>query len=198
MANSPSERRRLSRQDWIEAGLEAVGEAGLAALAVEPLAERLGITKGSFYWHFQDLPTFVEAVLQHWAIEMPTLAIDRLQRVSNPRDRLLQLMTPPADVPLVGRVDIALAAAVTDDRVRRWRQIHDRLWIDFATRAYLELGHADDEARFLARLAYSAYLGLTSLLLVDPELGADASEVGAYAEFLRRILVAPAPPDRVA
>ncbi|MGH3388225.1 MAG: TetR family transcriptional regulator, partial [Actinomadura sp.] len=41
---------RLSRADWANAALEAIAEGGLAAVAIEPLATRLGTTKGSFYW----------------------------------------------------------------------------------------------------------------------------------------------------
>ena len=43
---------RLSADDWAQAALEQIAEQGVAAVAVEPLARRLGVTKGSFYWHF--------------------------------------------------------------------------------------------------------------------------------------------------
>ena len=43
---------RLSAEDWAVAALDVIAESGLAAVAVEPLAKRLGVTKGSFYWHF--------------------------------------------------------------------------------------------------------------------------------------------------
>jgi AcrR family transcriptional regulator len=46
--------KRLTRQDWIDAALEALETGGVPAVAVEPLASRLGVTKGSFYWHFKD------------------------------------------------------------------------------------------------------------------------------------------------
>ena len=47
-----SERSTLSAADWERAALELISEKGVQALAVEPLARRMGITKGSFYWHF--------------------------------------------------------------------------------------------------------------------------------------------------
>src|SRR5437016_3886063 len=47
----PRDRRTLTRADWIGAALDALARDGLRAVAVEPLAERLGATKGSFYWH---------------------------------------------------------------------------------------------------------------------------------------------------
>ena len=58
---------RLSAQDWADAALTAIGEGGLAAVAVEPLAVRLGTTKGSFYWHFANRDALIKAALERWA-----------------------------------------------------------------------------------------------------------------------------------
>ena len=63
--NKP-ERGRLSADDWAEAALDLIAEQGVAAVAVEPLARRLGVTKGSFYWHFADLPTYRSALIEAW------------------------------------------------------------------------------------------------------------------------------------
>lgn len=58
---------RLSPDRWIAAGLTALAEDGPPALKAEPLARRLGTTKGSFYWHFADVPAFHAALLDAWA-----------------------------------------------------------------------------------------------------------------------------------
>ncbi len=59
-------RKRLTREDWIKAGLKALAKRGPSAIAVEPLAREIGTTKGSFYWHFKDLPDFQDEVAQEW------------------------------------------------------------------------------------------------------------------------------------
>jgi AcrR family transcriptional regulator len=59
--------RRRSRLDWIEAASAALARSGLAGVSVEALARKLGVTKGSFYWHFTDQPTLLVAILAHWA-----------------------------------------------------------------------------------------------------------------------------------
>ena len=56
-------RKRLTARDWADAALAAIGERGLAGVAVEPLAARLGTTKGSFYWHFANRDALIEAAL---------------------------------------------------------------------------------------------------------------------------------------
>ncbi|MBP8098362.1 MAG: helix-turn-helix transcriptional regulator, partial [Arenimonas sp.] len=58
------EKPRLSAEDWARAALDVIAEQGLAAVAVEPLARRLGVTKGSFYWHFPSREALLVAALQ--------------------------------------------------------------------------------------------------------------------------------------
>ncbi|WP_375688349.1 TetR/AcrR family transcriptional regulator [Pseudooceanicola sp. LIPI14-2-Ac024] len=60
-------RQRLSPDDWLKAGLDALARLGPEGLKAEPLARALGTTKGSFYWHFADVPTYQKQVLEHWS-----------------------------------------------------------------------------------------------------------------------------------
>ena len=60
-------RTRLDAGAWIEAAFEALARAGIEAVRVEPLAEALGVTKGSFYWHFTDRDALLAALFARWA-----------------------------------------------------------------------------------------------------------------------------------
>jgi AcrR family transcriptional regulator len=60
---------RLGRDDWLRAGRLALLNGGAAAVRVERLAEELGVTKGSFYWHFTDRGELLEALLREWEDE---------------------------------------------------------------------------------------------------------------------------------
>ncbi|MBR9651075.1 TetR/AcrR family transcriptional regulator [Thalassovita aquimarina] len=62
-------KKRLSKSDWLQAGFAALVEEGPTALKAEPLARRLKTTKGSFYWHFADVPAFHAALLDVWEAE---------------------------------------------------------------------------------------------------------------------------------
>ena len=64
-----SQKARLSKTDWLQAGFSALAQDGPAALKAEPLARRLKTTKGSFYWHFDDVPAFQAAMLDIWEAE---------------------------------------------------------------------------------------------------------------------------------
>src|ERR1700740_1870796 len=56
----------LTAADWAEAALQLIAEAGLSALTVDTLARPLGVTKGSFYWHFKGRQELLTAGLARW------------------------------------------------------------------------------------------------------------------------------------
>ena len=62
-------RTRQNQLSWIEAGLKGLPKDGPDALRAETLARKIGTTKGSFYWHFKDVPAFQAALLTHWSRE---------------------------------------------------------------------------------------------------------------------------------
>ena len=57
---------QLSAEDWIKEGLKALARSGFTALKADPLAKRMGVSRGSFYWHFADLGAFHAALLKRW------------------------------------------------------------------------------------------------------------------------------------
>jgi len=61
----------LTAADWAEAALQLIAEAGLGALTVETLAARLGVTKGSFYWHFKGRSELLADALGRWEHRSP-------------------------------------------------------------------------------------------------------------------------------
>lgn len=64
--DSVKSKTQLDRDAWISGAIEILAEEGVAGLRVELLAKRLKVTKGSFYWHFQDRHDLLMAVLQKW------------------------------------------------------------------------------------------------------------------------------------
>ena len=62
----PAAAPKLTRDDWLDAAFAAVVEGGFDAVRVLTLAQRLGVTRGSFYWHFADHAELLEALLKRW------------------------------------------------------------------------------------------------------------------------------------
>ena len=89
--------KRLDRQDWLTAGFTALAEAGPDTLKAEPLARKLGTTKGSFYWHFKDVPDYHASLLAAWEDHDHSSAQAQLDRENTPVSKLRTLAQSIAD-----------------------------------------------------------------------------------------------------
>ena len=162
---------RLNRQKWVDAALEAIAEGGLAAVAVVPLAERLGATKGSFYWHFPSREALIEAALAAWEQTTTSAVIAETEAASpDPRQQLRLLFKRVTELAARDRIELALLATADHPTVRPVLDRVTRRRIDFAARLFQRLGFPRAEAKRRALLAYSAYLGHTQLVHATPQL----------------------------
>jgi AcrR family transcriptional regulator len=88
-----TEVQRLSREEWLMLALEEVAKEGGAKLRIDKLVEGLGVTKGSFYWHFKDRDDFVKSLVQFWVEYTTTSVIEIMSQArGNAQERLLKLM----------------------------------------------------------------------------------------------------------
>ncbi len=96
----PRDGARLDAAAWTDAGLTVLAETGVDAVRVEPLARRLAVTKGSFYWHFKDRADLLAAMLVSWRRQATLKIIERIERSQRaPLEKLRQLI----DLPVLGR-----------------------------------------------------------------------------------------------
>lgn len=169
-------RQRLTAQDWADAALAAMGEGGLAAVAVEPLAARLGTTKGSFYWHFANRDALIEAALERWAELGTEGVITEVEAEPDPGERLRRLLLNATRQAAEDPLEVSLLANASQPRVAAaLARVTDRR-IGYVASLFVELGFPEDEARRRGLLAYSAYLGHTQLAHAVPQsLPADAA-----------------------
>ncbi|REK86755.1 TetR/AcrR family transcriptional regulator [Streptomyces inhibens] len=156
-------RQRLTAQDWADAALAAIGEGGLAAVAVEPLAVRLGTTKGSFYWHFANRDALIEAALARWEELGTEAVITEMETEPDPGKRLRRLLLRSTSQAAEDPLEVSLLATAGQPRVAAaLARVTDRR-IGYVAQLFTELGFAEDEARRRGLLAYTAYLGHTQL-----------------------------------
>jgi AcrR family transcriptional regulator len=161
-------RRRLSADDWARAALAAIGEGGVAAVAVEPIAARLGATKGSFYWHFRDRRALLEAALRRWEREQTEAVINAMEAEPDLARRLRRLFASAIEGELRDRAELTLLAAAGDPAVAAvMGRVTDRR-VSYMARVFEELGLAPATARSHALIAYNAYLGYLQLAHAAP------------------------------
>ena len=150
---------RLGREDWVGAALEALAEGGVEAVRVEVLARRLKVTKGSFYWHFQDRPALLAALREHWEAVATGAVIRKVEEGGGDAPtRLWRLMelTLPAD----GRVDMAMRAwAAVDAAAADAVQRVDRTRIAYLEGLFAGMGLDAATVRARSRLAYFSLIG---------------------------------------
>jgi AcrR family transcriptional regulator len=70
---------RTPRSTWIEAGLRALADGGPDAVRIEPLAQALGVSRGGFYWHFDDRRALLEEMLDTWEQASTDAVIERVE-----------------------------------------------------------------------------------------------------------------------
>jgi AcrR family transcriptional regulator len=152
--------RRLSRDDWITAALAAIADGGLAAVGVEPIAARLGATKGSFYWHFENRDALLEAAISRWEKETTTDVIAEITTAEDtPAGQFRRLVTGVIERAEQDRVGPALLASATHPAVAPALERVTAARLTLIATVYRRLGFPPAESGRRALLAYSAYLG---------------------------------------
>lgn len=185
----PHANTRVGKEDWLRGAVEVVAEHGPAGLKVEPLARRLGITKGSFYHHFDDRADLVAQALDLW-LRLATLdIIERLSPIADPEARLRALFTESFGELVDGPIDALLLTQVDDPVVGPVIQRATGERLAFLEQAYLDLGLPPIRARARAQLAYAAYVGTGQLARAMPEgVDTDAAAEAAYERELEILL----------
>ena len=175
----------LSREDWIDAAVEALREGGVGAVAALPLAARLGATRGSFYWHFGSRDELLAEALSYWENEVVTPLLERLAELPDPQARLQQLMRAPFDQPSDGRVLAALHDGAQHEVVAEGLHRITGRYLDFLTSCFRALGCTPALARRRALAAHAAYSGTAMLHLGVPDaLPRGAAGVNRYVDDL--------------
>ncbi|MET0330409.1 MAG: TetR/AcrR family transcriptional regulator [Dyella sp.] len=163
--NSPAkpERTRLTAEDWEDAALNLIADQGVGAVAVEALARRLGVTKGSFYWHFRTREALLLAALERWEQYGEREVISQIEAIPDPRVRLPELFRRVAHELQPHRVYAALLKALDHPLVVPVMARVSRRRIEFLCDSFAEAGLPPTQALHRARLTYAAYTGFLQL-----------------------------------
>ena len=185
MGVSEGKRAKLSASDWTAAALQALAQGGLAAVAVEPLAARLGATKGSFYWHFKGRDQLIEATLAQWAqwgTEDVIAQADAEPDVVTRLRELLRLVLGGVERQPEGTVELALQATADHPLIGPVLARVTARRLAYLTGLFTQLGFPSTEASRRGLLAYTAYLGHAQIAHATPDLVPTGEALDAYVE----------------
>ena len=153
----------LDAAAWIEAAFDALADGGIDAVRVDPLAKKLSVTRGSFYWHFADRAALHAAMLKEWRKRQSYQVGTRIEsQASTPDERLKRTLALPNSSPRAKR------AAAIEIAIRLWsrrdaeaakavRHI-DRVRLRYYAKHYEEMGYSATTARERAFLFYATLM----------------------------------------
>ena len=188
-----ADRKTLSAQDWAAAALHALATGGVAAVAVEPIAARLGTTKGSFYWHFSSRDALLEAALLRWERVETEDVIALVEAQPDARTRLRALLTLAlgghSAHPAGNEVELALQATAGHPLVAPVLARVTERRLGYLTGLFGELGFPRGPARQRSLLAYTAYLGHAQLAHSTPGTVPTGQALARYVDAVIAVLV---------
>ncbi len=181
-------RNRLSAADWERAALDMLAEGGVAAVAVESLARRLGVTKGSFYWHFANREALLNAALDAWERSDEAEVVAPTESIADPRERLRELIRQVSHRRQSHAIFAALLKAIDQPLIRPIVERVSQRRIEFVTEAFRQADFDALAAANRARLAYSAYVGFIQLAQIgQPRMSHEEFE--AYVRDFIAVLI---------
>src|SRR5438552_6237448 len=149
---------QLSTKDWLDQGLKTLAERGFTALKAEPLAKTMGVSRGSFYWHFADIGAFHAAILKHWREVAAEQIIANLEAASDNHDRLPLLLRQAFGGKLALENAVRTWATV-DPAARSAVQAIDRRRLSYVESMLRASGLSPGVARARAQILYWAFIG---------------------------------------
>jgi len=174
---------RQSKKSWLDAALKALARGGIDRVRVESLAKNLGVTKGSFYWHFKDREQFLDELLNFWA-EQSTQTV--IANPSYPTDSTARVRAVAEDI-------IRRDLGDMDPHIRSWIQYDkqrakvvakiDKIRFEFLRDLFLAAGFSTSGADTRAQSLYRYALG-EQFILVKESMSRRLQRMQAHVDLL--------------
>ncbi len=190
-AGDDATRAPLTPERWVDAATEVLVDQGIDHVRVDVLAPQLGVTRGSFYWHFRDREELLRRVLQAWRERATEQLTERLERAhADPREQLRDLISLPhrgRAAMRAARIELAIRAwARRDATARQAVDEADASRIGYIAQVLSALGFPIAEARARAFVLYGTMLAEALM----PTLG-NAAQREERARFVERLMTQP-------
>lgn len=188
-----SARNPLTPEHWIAAATELLVDGGIDLVRVDVIAKQLGVTRGSFYWHFKDRNDLLERVLQAWrdaATEQVTARFERSH--ADPQRLVRDLLTLPfrgRAAQRAARIELAIRDwARRDPMARQAVDEADASRMSYIAQCFSALGFGIAEARARAAILYAYEVGESMM----PTQGTPAQKIDR-STLLGQLLLVPRP-----
>ena len=177
-------RRGVSKAEWLEMGLQALSERGVAALTIEGLAKSLGINKAGFYWHFENRDDLLRQLLNYWTHELTEVVTTNPDILAlKPKNRLIKTAEIILDYELT-RYEIAFRQwALQDAGAARAVKKVNHLRLNYIRNAFSEIGFKGEDLEMRTML-FTCYHSWEFLMFPEISLKLRREQIARRIELL--------------
>ena len=174
---------RQSKKSWLDAALQALASGGVDKVRVESLAKNLGVTKGSFYWHFKDREQFLDELLSFWAEQSTQTVIANPNYPTDSKERVRAVAEDIVRRDL-GKMDPHIRSWTQYDK-RRGKVVAkiDKMRFEFLRNLFLAAGFSIAGASLRAQSLYRYVLG-EQFISVRESMGQRVQRMQAHVDLL--------------
>ena len=174
---------RQSKKSWLDAALQALASGGVDKVRVESLAKNLGVTKGSFYWHFKDREQFLDELLNFWAEQSTQTVITNPNYPTDSKERVRAVAEDIVRRDL-GKMDPHIRSWTQYDK-RRGKVVAkiDKMRFEFLRALFLAAGFSITGASLRAQSLYRYVLG-EQFISVRESMGQRVQRMQAHVDLL--------------
>lgn len=170
---------RLTKETWISHGFDVLRDKGHEALKADTMSKALGVSRGSFYWHFPSLGNYHAALLSAWRVQSTEAIIAELKELPEPRAQFAALIQRAKDTP-----------QPLENAMRRWGGANpavaealaevDQLRMSYLVNLLIGFGLSEETAKDRAIVLTWAFIGRSfAASFVDQTSGGMANALSA-------------------
>ena len=165
-----TKKHRGSEKLWLDAAFSLLKESGVEAVKVMPLARRLGLSRTSFYWHFKDRDSLLEAIIRRWENQNTGNLIARTcAPAASISEAMFNLFDCWLDEGLFdGSLDLAIRNWARNNSTLQKRLDHeDRRRCEAVTAMYRRFGFSEPQARARSMTVIYTQIGYLSMQVIE-------------------------------
>ena len=174
---------KLSKFDWLNFSLKELAENGHSQLTAYRLATKLGVSRGSFYWHFENIRAFETEILQRWTELTTDDVINDLRSIESPPLRLGALIKRAMDGDF--KLERAVRSwAISDDKVAKIVQTVDARRVAYITNILKDAGVKSEDLQTRAQMLNWAATGRMMMSAEDDSLLLSVNALNRFASLI--------------
>lgn len=157
-----TKKEKYTQQQWLDFALNVLIKKGPESLKITPLCDLKGVTKGSFYHHFQNRAVFIEKLMNYWFEKMTLDFIKQANTEATPLERLQKLDQVIASNDIEAEMHIR-AWALKEPSIGQYLMQIDNQRRDYLAQCYIGLGLEKNQANDIALMSYANFLGMQQI-----------------------------------